>query len=134
MADSTYTAGSTSDRDRVRLEIQDTDNQRWLFTDDELDDFLAQDGNVLAAAAHAARAMMGRVAREYDFMADGSSFSRSQQFKAWQSLALDLTRRANASDNVNSHVTRVDGYSTDTRSDEVNVNTEPTFDRTGLVN
>ena len=39
----TYTAGSTADRDRVRLEIGDTDADRVLFQDAELDDFLAQE-------------------------------------------------------------------------------------------
>jgi hypothetical protein len=37
-----YTAGSTADRDRVRLEIGDTDEDRILFQDAELDDFLAK--------------------------------------------------------------------------------------------
>ena len=33
-----YTEGSTADRDRVRLEIGDTDSDRVLFQDAELDD------------------------------------------------------------------------------------------------
>jgi hypothetical protein len=40
-----YTAGSTADRDRVRLELGDTDSDRALFQDAELDDFLTQEGN-----------------------------------------------------------------------------------------
>ena len=49
-----YTAGSTADRDRVRLEIGDTDEERVLFQDSELDDFLSQEGdNVMAASARA---------------------------------------------------------------------------------
>ena len=35
-----YTEGSSADRDRVRLEIGDTDSGRALFQDAELDDFL----------------------------------------------------------------------------------------------
>ncbi len=132
-ATSTYTDNSTADLDRVRLEIQDTDDQRWLFTDNQINDLLLQDGNVLSAAAHAAELMAARVAREYDFSADGASFSRSQQVKAWGMLAINLRRRANASFNVNNHVTRIDGYSDDIRSDEVNVDSDATFDRSGLV-
>ncbi len=132
--DSTYTAGSTSDRNRVRLEIQDTDNQRWLFADVELDDFLAQDGSVLLAAAHAAETMAARMAREYDFSADGASFSRSQQTKAWLMMAVQLRRRANSEASPVVFPTRVDGYSDDISSEEVNVNRESSFDRSGLVN
>ena len=47
-----YTAGSTADRDRVRLEICDTDEERVLFQDSELDDFLSQEGdNVMGASS-----------------------------------------------------------------------------------
>ena len=35
-----YTAGSTADRDRVRLEIGDVDSDRVLFQDAEIDDLI----------------------------------------------------------------------------------------------
>ena len=70
----TYTKGSTANRDRVRLEIGDTDEDRALFEDAELDDLLVQEGSVLLAAAHACEALAVRFARDFDFTADGASF------------------------------------------------------------
>ncbi len=49
----TYTAGSGTDRNTLRLLIQDTDTDSALFQDEELDVFLATEANVYYAAARA---------------------------------------------------------------------------------
>ena len=85
-----YTEGSSADRDRVRLEIGDTDSSRALFQDAELDDFLSQEGdNVMASSA----TLM------------------------YQKLARRLRNRARGTTTVVPR--RKDGYSVYTDSDEV---------------
>ena len=113
-----YTAGSTADRDRVRLEIADTDESRALFQDAEIDDFLAQEGDsVLKAAARACETLSMRFARDFDFTADGATFRKSQQHAHYASEAKRLRRKAQGSTTIMPR--RQDGYSVYTDSDEV---------------
>jgi len=113
-----YTAGSTADRDRVRLEIGDTDEDRILFQDAELDDFLAQEGNsILGASARACETLAVRFARDFTFSADGASFQKGSVTQMFTAQAKRLRRQARATTVVMPR--RVDGYSVYTDSDEV---------------
>ena len=113
-----YTAGSTADRDRVRLEIGDTDEDRILFQDAELDDFLAQEGNsILGSAARACETLATRFARDFTFTADGASFQKGNITQMYMNQAKRLRRQARATTTVMPR--RVDGYSVHTDSDEV---------------
>ena len=113
-----YTAGSTADRDRVRLEIGDTDEDRILFQDAELDDFLAQEGNsILGSAARACETLATRFARDFTFTADGASFQKGNITQMSMNQAKRLRRQARATTTVMPR--RVDGYSVYTDSDEV---------------
>ena len=113
-----YTAGSTADRDRVRLEIGDTDEDRILFQDAELDDFLAQEGNsILGSAARACETLATRFARAFTFTADGASFQKGNITQMYMNQAKRLRRQARATTTVMPR--RVDGYSVYTDSDEV---------------
>jgi len=113
-----YTAGSTADRDRVRLEIGDTDEDRILFQDGELDDFLAQEGNsILGSAARACETLATRFARDFTFTADGASFQKGNITQMYMNQAKRLRRQARATTTVMPR--RVDGYSVYTDSDEV---------------
>jgi len=113
-----YTAGSTADRDRVRLEIGDTDEARILFQDAELDDFLAQEGNsLLGASARACETLAVRFARDFTFSADGASFQKGSVTQMFMAQAKRLRRQARATTTVMPR--RVDGYSVYTDSDEV---------------
>jgi len=113
-----YTAGSTADRDRVRLEIGDTDEGRILFQDAELDDFLAQEGNsLLGASARACETLAVRFARDFTFSADGASFQKGSVTQMFMAQAKRLRRQARATTTVMPR--RVDGYSVYTDSDEV---------------
>ena len=101
-----YTAGSTAERDRVRLEIGDTDSSRVLFEDAELDDFLAQEGDsILGSAARACETLAVRFARDFTFSADGASFQKGNITQMYMAQAKRLRR--------------VDGYIVYTDSDEV---------------
>ena len=113
-----YTAGSTADSDRVRLEIGDTDEDRILFQDAELDDFLAQEGNsILGSAARACETLATRFARDFTFTADGASFQKGNITQMYMNQAKRLRRQARATTTVMPR--RVDGYSVYTDSDEV---------------
>ena len=104
-----YTAGSTADRDRVRLEIADTDEERVLFQDAELDDFLAQEGNsVYGASARACETLAVRFARDFTFTADGASFQKGSVTQMFMAQAKRLRRRASETGVVMPR--RVDGY------------------------
>ena len=113
-----YTAGSTAARDRVRLEIGDTDSDRALFQDAEIDDFLTQEGDhVLKAAARACETLAVRVARDFSFSADGASFQKAQVAQMFMAQAKRLRRKASGTPTVMPR--RKDGYSVYTDSDEV---------------
>ena len=113
-----YTAGSTADRDRVRLEIGDTDESRVLFQDAELDDFISQEGNsILGAAARACETLAVKFARDFTFSADGASFQKGTVTQMFMAQAKRLRRQARATTTVMPR--RVDGYSVYTDSDEV---------------
>ena len=74
------------------------------------------------------------VAGDFDFTADGASFSKSQMYKHYTELAKRLWRRASALGSGVVYAQRVDGYSQTTRADEVGTSAASTFDRSGLVN
>ena len=113
-----YTAGSTADRDRIRLEIGDTDENRILFQDAELDDFLSQEGNsILGTAARACETLAVRFARDFTFSADGASFQKGNITQMFMAQAKRLRRQARATTTVMPR--RIDGYSVYTDSDEV---------------
>lgn len=83
-------------RDRVRLELSDTNVGSPLFTDVELDVLLEEHGdNPLLAAAAACDILATRYAPEFDFDAlDQKSFKRSQKSKAYAAQARSLRERA----------------------------------------
>jgi len=129
----TYTAGSTADRDRLRLLIGDTDviaDADALYQDAELDDLLLIEGSVNLAGALAFEILAGRVAGEYDFTADGASFRRGSSAGSYMSRAKQL--RARGAGVAVTHIQRIDGYSDDVSSEEVNVGAGSTFDRPEL--
>lgn len=113
-----YTPGSTADRDRVRLEIGDTDSERVLFQDAEIDDFLSQEGNsILGASARACETLAVRFARDFSFTADGASFQKGNVTQMYMNQAKRLRRQSRGATTVMPR--RVDGYSVYTDSDEV---------------
>lgn len=121
----TYTQGSTTVRNRVRLEIGDTDEARALFSDEELDDLIVQETSVYATAARACESLSVRFARDFDFSADGASFRKSSVGQMYAQMAKRLRARARGTTTVMPQ--RVDGYSQTTPSDDV-TRTTATFD------
>lgn len=114
----TAAAAITTTRDKIRLELGDTDPNAVLFYDEELDVWLNARGagSYLLAAADAADAAARKFARAYDFETDGQSFKRSQMSKAFRDLAAELRSRAGGISTVD--VTVIDGYSDDVANQE----------------
>lgn len=95
----------TKNRDVLRLEIGDTDENAPLYTDEELDVFLrrygltgnATDGSfevIQQAAGDACYALANRFAQQFDFSEDGQSFSLSQRANAFAERARQLRSSA----------------------------------------
>lgn len=92
----------TSNRDKVRLLIGDTDEADPLLYDDEVDACLAQrlvtiDGdstyNVIAAAADACGAIAAKFSRQFNFSEDSQRFDRAQRVGHYLSLEQTLRKR-----------------------------------------
>ena len=109
----------TTARDKIRLELGDTDSSAVLFYDDEIDVWLDTLGaaSYLLAAADAADAAARKFARAFDFETDGQRFDRSQMSKMFRDLAKDLRTRAGGIVTVD--VTKIDAYSDDITNQEV---------------
>jgi hypothetical protein len=86
----------TTDLDRFRLELGDTDADAALFNDDEASYFLDKHPtNVLLAVADACDALAARFAREFDFdSTKEKSFKRSQKADHYLAMAIRLRTRA----------------------------------------
>lgn len=126
-------AKDNSNLSLLRFTIGDTDEQRQMFDDAELNVILDNQTTVIAlAGALALEAKAAELAREYDFTADGASFFKSQQATAMTKAAARLRRLGTGTTSV--PVIRKDGYSQDVKSDAANTDTASSFDRSGLVN
>lgn len=94
----------TSNLDRVRLLIGDTNGADPLLSDDEVEmhiayrtwetDAGAEVVNLPAAAADAAAAIAAKFAREFNFAEDGQRFDRSQKASHYLALEQSLRNRA----------------------------------------
>jgi hypothetical protein len=135
----TYTAGSTANRDRLRLLIGDAPvggggfkgDENADFQDSELDDILVQESdNLNLSGALALEILASRKARDFDFTADGSSFKKSSVPAMLMKRARQLRMRGRGVSVVMPQ--RVDGYSSDVASDAVNASGGGDFDRPGL--
>ena len=122
-----YTEGSTADRDRLRLEIGDTDANRARFSDAELDDILVQESTVLSSAARAFEILANRTAGDFDFTADGTSFKKGSVSDRYMKLAKRLRARAKGTTTV--MPLRQDAYSDSVSSEEATVSGRVSFDR-----
>lgn len=115
----------TATRDKLRLEIGDTDSTNFLFNNDELDYFLSAEADNLAKSAlHAVEAGLRKLARMYDVTADGQSLSRSQMAEmfigeAKRLRALGIVTAMDASVGIFSDSTlKIDSYSNDIPFDQ----------------
>ena len=95
----------STDLDRVRLAIGDTDTDDPLLSDDEIGVYIdyrqmydyeneVSICNVPAAAADTAEAIAAKFARDFNFAEDGQRFDRAQKFGHYTALAQKLRNRS----------------------------------------
>jgi hypothetical protein len=82
----TYDAAESSDRDRVRGKIGDTDANRELLDDDTVDAVLELYPSVTSAAIECCRRIIAKLARDVDRGAIGTNASRSQAISNYKDL------------------------------------------------
>lgn len=93
----TYTAGSTSDLNRVRLLVGDTDSaaaEQQRLEDDEITDLITMYGGYRAAAPAAADALSAKFARLATSKSMGQASLAWDRFKQLRQLAQDLRAQA----------------------------------------
>ena len=93
----TYDNNITTDRDKVRLLIGDTNEADQQLQDGEINFFLSSESNVYRAASKAARALAGFYARKVDKAVGDLKLSLSQRSKAYLAMADDLQSQGPAS-------------------------------------
>jgi len=117
----------TTDLDKLRLALGDRDANNYIFSDDELNSFLADESTIAAATLAAARSAELYFARAYDVTTDGQAYYRSQMAKAFATVVARLESRGvttsadtSAGGGISTVVaTRVDGYSQDIDAEQV---------------
>lgn len=118
-------AAITANRDKLRLELGDTDEDNPLFNDDEIAYFLSvESDDIIKARLRAAEAAVFKLARAFDFETDGQSFKRSQMSSAYATMAKQLRAQGVSTSSDPSGIrtvptTVVDGYSSDIPNDQV---------------
>jgi len=88
---------ASSDRDRVRFEIGDTDTTDQQLTDAEIDAALAlYASSVTAAAIYCANALVAKFSRLCDQSVGAIHVSYSQRASSYKTLVAELRRRGGA--------------------------------------
>lgn len=124
----------TAARDKLRLELGDTNSESYIFNDEELDFWLTEEADdYLAACLRACDAAARKFARAYDFETDGQSYKRSQMAKAFADRAAALRAQgvstsADTSAVSTVAVTKVDGYSQTVTNEDVTAVDDDDFD------
>jgi len=88
----TYNTSLSTNRDKVRFRIGDTDSNRPLLSDEEIDAVLTSKPAVLPSALECVEAILAKIARDVDRNAAGISSSRSQSFNHYMELRKKLSR------------------------------------------
>ena len=87
-----YDPDQTTTRDIVRFRIGDTDSNRELLSNEELNAIIARKAAVLPASVEAVEAILALIARDIDRNAAGVSSSRSQMTTHYEALRGKLVR------------------------------------------
>lgn len=116
---------------KVRLQIGDTDSTDPLFTDEEINVYLANNSDVVIDTAIALCDVLAiRFARFFDFETDQQKFQRSQRCAQYKALAAEL-RAGAASGLTTIGQIKKDGYSQDIEADEATNNSQTGHSQVG---
>lgn len=84
----------STDRDRIRLRIGDTDTNDQLLSNETVDALLLTRTSVILAAIDCVQAIIAKLAREIDRSNIGMSGSRSQKTTHFHSVLRELQKEA----------------------------------------
>ena len=84
----------TTDRDKVRLKIGDTDTDDQLLSNETIDALLAIRDDVTLCAIDCVRAILAKLARDIDRSAVGMSGQRSQKITHYEGVLRNLVKES----------------------------------------
>tara|TARA_R100000808_G_scaffold14529_1_gene34235 strand:- start:7528 stop:7959 length:432 start_codon:yes stop_codon:yes gene_type:complete len=87
-----YSTSLTTTKDKVRFRIGDTDSNRPLLSDEEINAVIASKPSVLPASIECVEAILAKIARDVDRNAAGITSSRSQAYNHYLELRNKLAR------------------------------------------
>ena len=90
----TFSDSLTTDRDKVRLKIGDTDTDDQLLSDETIDALLVIRADVILCSIDAVRAILSKLARDIDRSAAGMSGSRSQKTQHYKDVLMNLVKES----------------------------------------
>lgn len=86
----TYNSDVSTDRDKIRLLIGDTDTTDQLLSDEEIDFVSTQQPNNYYAAAQCCETIAGKFARDVSTTLEGMSIAKRQRFENYLNMANNL--------------------------------------------
>ena len=90
----TYSDSLTTDRDKVRLKIGDTDTDDQLLSNETIDALLDIRADVILCAIDCVRAILAKLARDIDRSAAGMTGSRSQRIANYEIVLRNLIKES----------------------------------------
>lgn len=87
-----YSTSLATNKDKVRFRIGDTDSNRPLLSDEEINAVLTSKPSVLPASIECVDAILAKIARDVDRNAAGITSSRSQAYNHYLELRKKLER------------------------------------------
>ena len=92
-----YSSALSTDRDKIRLKIGDTNTNDQLLADEAIDVALLDTDDVILAAITCVKWILAKIARDVDRSTQGPTSSRSQKTLHYRELLEDLEKEAYAS-------------------------------------
>lgn len=89
-----YSAALSTDRDKTRLKIGDTNTNDQLLTNEAIDLALSDTDDVVLAAITCVKWILAKLARDIDRSTQGPTSSRSQKTTHYRELLADLEAEA----------------------------------------
>jgi len=86
----TYNSSVSTDRDKIRLLIGDTDTNDQLLSDEEISFVIAEQPNVYYAAAQCCETIAGKFGRDVSTTLEGLSIAKRQRFENYLNMAETL--------------------------------------------
>jgi len=84
----------STDRDKVRFLVGDTDTNRQLLSNSEIDFLVTENPDYRQAAVNSCDAIIAKLSRDVDRNGPGMNATRSQQIQHYKDLKIELKKKA----------------------------------------